>query len=357
MADPRIEQYARLLVERCVGVKPGWQVLVQSTPLARPLLEQVARELGRAGAYPVVRTGHTSIGLAWAKEAEESLLDKLPQIDRYAFDHCDAHIIINAPENTREGTALSPEKLARMAKPMMEANRRRIELKVPWVGCQFPTPALAQDARMSLSDFEDFLYGACLLDWDAESAKMRKYLECFDASSEVRIVGEATDIRIGLDRRKGMIDDGHLNMPGGEFFFSPVEDATEGSISFSEFPAVYQGREVAGIRLTFEKGRVVEASSQSDQEFLLTTLDSDEGARVLGEMGIGCNPGIRIHTKNTLFDEKIYGTVHLAIGAGFPHIGGKNESRVHWDMVKDLRSAGEIYCDGQLVQRNGEWLI
>ena len=146
-------------------------------------------------------------------------------------------------------------------------------------------------------------------------------------------------------------------MPGGEVFYCPEEDSAEGTIAFTEFPAVHAGRSVEGIRFRFEGGRIVEASADRNEDFLLETLDTDEGARRLGELGIGCNPGITRHMKNTLFDEKMYGTVHLAIGNGFPFLGGTNESAVHWDIVKDLRDGGELYCDGELVQRGGEWLF
>lgn len=208
---------------------------------------------------------------------------------------------------------------------------------------------------MTLRQFEDFLYGACLLDWDAEEKKMRRLADRFDAAKEVRIVGEGTDLTIGIDGRTAMVDDGHLNMPGGEFFFSPIEDATHGEVTFSEFPAIHLGNEVRGAWMRYENGRIVDARAEVNEEYLIKVLDSDDGARVLGELGIGCNPGINKHMRNVLFDEKIYGTIHLAIGAGFPFIGGKNTSIVHWDMVKDLRSGGQIFCDGELVQSSGEW--
>jgi aminopeptidase len=168
-------------------------------------------------------------------------------------------------------------------------------------------------------------------------------------------VGEGTDLRLSLAGRKAEVDDGHFNMPGGEFFYSPVEDRTEGVVTFAEFPALYAGNEVEGVRLVFKGGRVVEASARRGEDFLLKTLDADDGARVLGELGVGCNPGVQRHMRNVLFDEKMYGTIHLAVGAGFPFLGGTNVSRVHWDMVKDLRGGGQIYCDGELVQDNGVW--
>jgi aminopeptidase len=229
------------------------------------------------------------------------------------------------------------------------------ELK--WVGCQYPTPALAQDAGLSLAEFADFLYGACLLDWDAERERMSRYAEHFDQAEEVRLIGDGTDIRLGLAGRSAEVDAGGANMPGGEFFLSPVEDSAEGTIVFDEFPAVYNGREVTGISLTFESGVVVEASAASNEDFLTEMLDLDEGARRLGELGIGCNPGITRYMKNTLFDEKIDGTAHLALGNGLPEVGGTNISQLHWDIVKDLRDSGRIELDGKVVQESGRWLV
>jgi aminopeptidase len=357
MPDPRIQEYARLLVERCVNVQQGWQVVVQSTPLARPLVEEVARLIGRRGAYPIINLTYPSFQSAWAQEAPEEILAKLPSITVHKFETMDALISIEAPENTRDRTDIPPERNALLARASAPLLKRIAGLEVPWVGCQFPTPALAQDAGMTLSAFEDFLYGACLLDWDEEGRKMNRIKERFERADEVRIVGDGTDIRMSIKGRPGRIDDGHVNMPGGEVFFSPIEESVEGVVTFSEFPACYQGHAVEGVRLVFREGRVVEASASRGEEFLLKTLDTDPGARVLGELGIGCNPGIQRHMMNTLFDEKIYGTIHLAVGAGFSFIGGKNVSAVHWDMVKDLRSGGRIYLDGELVQEDGRWLF
>jgi aminopeptidase len=226
-----------------------------------------------------------------------------------------------------------------------------------WVGCQYPTPALAQDAGMSLRQFEDFLFGACLLDWDAERERMSRYAERFDAAEQLRIVSGGTDLTLGLAGRTCRVDAAGANMPGGEFFTSPVEDSAEGTITFTEYPAVYLGQEAAGVRLRFAGGLVVDASAEANEEFLVEMLDSDDGARRLGELGIGCNPGITRHMKNTLFDEKIDGTVHLALGNGLPEVGGTNVSQIHWDMVKDLRDGGRIELDGEVVQENGTWRI
>jgi aminopeptidase len=357
MADPRVEAYARLLVERSLDVQPGWQVIVRSSPLARPLLEAIAGCLARRGAHMLTRLSYASIHSAWVSEAPEALLEAVAPVDMHMWETADALLAIEAPENTREGAAIAPDRRVLLARAGRASHRRVMSGEMPWVGCQFPTPALAQDAGMSLSAYEDLLYSACLLDWDEQGRQMRRIADRFDQASLVRIVGEGTDLTLSLEGRLAMVDDGHRNMPGGEVFYCPLEDSADGVISYSEFPAVYGGQLVEGVRLRFRQGQVVEASARSGEEFLLKMLATDPGASRLGELGIGCNPGIQRHMRNTLFDEKIYGTVHLAVGNGFPFGGGTNVSSVHWDMVKDLRNGGHIYCDGELVQENGRWMF
>lgn len=356
MRDPRLEQYAGILVDTCIGVQSGWQVLVSGGPLAGPLVDEVSRLLGERGTYALIRPNLTG-SLPWALAAPEELLKAIPSIDLHSLENADALISIDAPENTRERSALSTERVRLRQAALRPAMERLFTGDLKWVGCKYPTPALAQDAGMSTRAFEDFLYGACLLDWDAERERMSRYSERFDAADEVRIVGAETDLTLSLTGRTGEVDAGGANMPGGEFYFSPVEDSAEGTISFLEFPAPYAGREVAGIRLRFEGGRVVDASAASEEAFLIEQLDQDEGARRLGELGIGCNPGITRFMKNTAFDEKIDGTVHLALGNGLPEVGGTNHSEIHWDIVKDLRPGGQILLDGEVVQQDGAWVI
>jgi aminopeptidase len=356
LADPRVEQYARLLVDTCVDVQPGDQVLVFATPLARPLVEAVSKRIGERGAYALLRLAWGP-DVGWANAAPEELLETLPAIERHAYETLDAMIGIDAPENTRELSAVSPERQQSKRRAMAPVLQRFLSDDARWVGCQWPTPALAQEAGMTVAQFSEFLFGACLLDWDVEREKMQRFAAAFDAASEVRIAGEGTDLTLSLEGRNAKVDAGGANVPGGEFFFSPVEDSASGTVTFAEFPAVYMGREVSGVRLRFDAGRVVEATAESGEDYLQTVLETDEGARGLGELGIGCNPGIQRFMRNTLFDEKIEGTVHLALGAGFPMLGGKNVSTVHWDMVKDLRGGGTIELDGTVVQRDGAWTI
>jgi aminopeptidase len=356
MRDPRLEQYARILVDTCVGVQPGWQVIVTAGPLGRPLVEEIAAQLGRLGAYALLRQSITG-SIPWILEAPDELLSEFPSIELHALENADGLIAIDAPENTREVSAVPPERLGLLQAASRPALERVYTSELAWVGCNYPTPALAQDAGMSLRAYEDFLYGACLLDWDAERERMSRYAERFDAADEVRIVGAETDLTLSLAGRQGIVDAGGANMPGGEFYYSPIEDSAEGTIAFVEFPAPYGGREVTGIRLRFEGGKVVDASAESEEGFFIEQLDRDEGARRLGELGIGCNPGIARFMKNTLFDEKIDGTVHLALGNGLPNAGGTNQSEIHWDIVKDLRPGGQISLDGEVVQEDGVWKV
>jgi aminopeptidase len=334
-------------------------VAVSGGYLARPLLLEIVRLIARRGAYAITRVPLTESLLsrepAWAAEAPEELLRELPPVERAFWEGVDAYIALYAPENSRDGTDVSPTRQSLLREAMRPIMPRILNNEIRWVACMYPTPALAQDAVMTTEAFADFLYRACLRDWDAEAARMRRIADRFDAADEVRIVGVDTELTFSIAGRRGEVDGGDANIPAGEVFYCPIEDSANGVVTFGEYPGWYGGHQVQGIRFRFEDGVIVDASSESDEDFLLTTLNTDDGARRLGEFGIGCNEGIDRAFGNALFDEKIYGTIHLAIGAGFPFLGGTNESAVHWDIVKELRNGGEIWLDGELVQQNGAW--
>lgn len=357
MRDPRIDEYARLLVERSVPVRAGAQIVVRSTPLARPLIEAVIEQTARLGAHTLLQLAFELVGGPFAREAPLEILRETSPLQRMIWEQADGLIVIWAPENAREGAELSEERHAAVQESTRPVRTRTMAMEVPWVIAEYPTPAGAQDAGMSIGQYEDFIFEAVLRDWDAEAERMRRIADVFDAADEVRIAGLGTDLTLSLAGRNGEIDAGHVNMPGGEVFYSPIEDSAEGTIEFSEFPAVYLGREVEGARLVFERGRITDASARTGEEHLLRTLDTDDGSRRIGELGIGCNPGIQRYMKNVAFDEKIDGTVHLAVGNSYTFTGGTNVSSVHWDLVKDLRDGGRLYADGRLVQENGRWLI
>jgi aminopeptidase len=354
-----VERYAHVLLDTCLGVQRGWQVVVWGTPWARPLLEEVMKQLAERGAYPLLRltfSGGLVYHRAWLRHAPLEVVAEPAALDVHTLRHCDAVLAVAAPENTRDGADISAERTSAVQRAYREATDRMHVSEVPWVMCWYPTPALAQDAGLTLPDLEDFVYRSCLLDWQAEHDRISRHAELFDDAEEVRILGAGTDLRLSVAGRRTEVDAGFGDMPGGEFFLSPVETSAEGTIAFTEFPAVWHGRELRGIRLRFSEGRVVDASAETGEDYLLETLDTDEGARRIGELGVGCNPAIDRYLGNLYFDEKIDGTVHLALGLGFGHLGGTNESAIHWDIVKDLRQGGRIELDGRVVQADGAWV-
>jgi aminopeptidase len=361
VADPRVKELAELLVGRSLDVQPGWQVMVQATALARPLVEELVRAIARRGAYPLVRLSFTDLERVpfesiWAQEAPEELLERPAPSDVRTRKEIDARVILFSAENVYSGSELPTERRLALRRAARAAIDPAVDQGMPWVSCPFPTQGLAQQAGVSLQVYADILYEACLRDWDAEGERMKRFAERFDAAEQVRIIGPETDLTLLVAGRHADIDDGHLNMPGGEVFLCPLEDSAEGVITFGEYSATYLGRRFEGIRLRFEGGRVVDATASRGEDDLISLLDTDEGARRLGELGIGCNRGIPRNVQHMWWDEKIDGTIHLALGQSFPALGGLNESAIHWDIVKDM-SQGSIELDGEAVQRNGEWLV
>jgi aminopeptidase len=355
VTDRRLLAYAQLLVDRCIDPEPGWHVLVATTTEARPLAEELSRQLAARGAYALTRISFGAVyplDTAWIGAAPPELALRLPPLEQHVVDRVDGAIFVLAPEDPPADAELSPES-RRALRAQFSAYRRRGRAgAVREVRCDFPCRYFARQAEMSLAEYEDVFYDACLRDWDEEGRRMRPLLERFDRATEVHILGEDTDLSLSLAGREGAVDDGHQNVPGGEVFYSPVEDSAEGVVRF-DFPS---GR-VEDVRLVFRGGDVVEASASAGEEALLAALDTDAGARRLGELGLGCNEGITRHLRNVLFDEKMAGTIHLALGAGLPMVGGRNESALHWDLVKGMRRGGRILCDGELVQEDGVWRL
>jgi aminopeptidase len=255
MADPRDREYAELIVDGCLGVQPGWQVLVGGNPQARPLLEEVCGAVARRGAYALLRIsfeGFLAQSLNWVSNAPLELLAKPASVTVSELETIDALLFVAAPNNTRASAAIPSERMGALQAAYRPANKRMMNHDIPWVVRQYPTAALAQEAGLSTEDFSQLLYGSVLLDWAAEGDRMRGISAFFDAAPEFRIVGDGTDLRLSLEGRSMKVDALGCNLPGGEFFGSPIEDSAEGVISFAEFPAVYRGREMTGIRLAFE---------------------------------------------------------------------------------------------------------
>jgi len=365
--DHRADALASILVQYSTRVQTGDLCVIQSTTNAEPLVQAVYEEVLRAGGLPVLQLGTEGANAALYELGSDEQLDFVSPTARWGIEEADVRIAIMADVNARELSGVDPkrqQRTARARKPLMEtAMRRAAEGEYRWSLTLFPTHAYAAEAGMSLAAYEDFYYRACLATgpepltaWQRQSDDVNRWAEWIQGREEVRILGPGTDMTLNVTGRTWVPCTGEHNMPDGEFFTGPVEDGVDGEVSFS-FPASYGGREVAGVRLRFEAGRVVDASAERGEAFLLETLETDEGARRLGELGIGTNYGIATGTKEILLDEKIGGTVHMAIGASYPETGGTNESAVHWDMVCDLRQGGSITVDGEELQRDGRFVV
>ena len=348
MIDP--DSFAALLCDWCLEAREGQQVLVSASRLAEPLVVSLHRELLRRGAWPAIRMAPSQLQSDFYTYARDEQLDSFAPVELTEIEAVDATLRIEAPENLNELAGIAPERIARAARarrPLQEARSQR-----RWSLTQWPTPALAQAARMSERDYTTFLRRALFLDradpvtaWEELAARQQRLVERLSQAREIRIEAEGTDLRLNVEGRRWINSDGRRNMPSGEVFTGPLEDSAEGTV-----PSSPRGVEVEGVELTFAEGQVVAAKAERGDEFLQSSLETDPGARYLGEIGIGTNTGIDRATGSTLLDEKIAGTVHLALGRSYPETGGTNESAVHWDLVCDLRAGGRLSLDGEPLE-------
>ena len=367
MSDPRVTNLAKILVGYSTEVKEGEVVAIDGETAAAPLLLAVYEEVLQAGAHAVMNVALDGQIAAYFKHAADPQLEWISPFAEWMVDNVDVRIAIGASTNTRELSGVPPEKQTKRQAatgPLMtRAMKRAAEGDFRWVYTLFPTSAYASEAEMSLADYEDFYYSACLADdgdplsaWKRASEETVRLAEWIEGHEEVRITAPGTDITLGVAGRKFIPCVGDHNMPDGEFFTGPVEDSVEGEVSF-HLPAVIGGREVSGVHLKFESGRVVDASADRGEEYLIKLLDTDEGARTLGELGIGTNYSIDRGTREVLLDEKLGGTVHMAVGAAYPESGGTNDSAVHTDLVCDLRLGGKLEVDGVVMQEDGKFVV
>jgi aminopeptidase len=365
--DSRADALAQILVRYSTRVGEGDVCVIQSTTPAEVLVQAVYEEVLRAGGLPILQVSTEGAQAAFFDLASDTQLDWIPPTSEWIAENADVRIGIMADVNARELSSTDPKKQARVSKArqgLMEATMRRSAAgEHRWALTLFPTHAYASEAGMSLRDYEDFYYAACLATdgepvtaWERQSEEVKRLSGWIEGKEEVRVTAPGTDITLGVAGRTWIPCYGEHNMPDGEFFTGPVEDSVNGEISFS-FPASYGGRTVSGVRLRFENGKVVDATAEQGEAFLVEMLDTDEGARRLGEIGIGTNYGIATGTKEILLDEKIGGTVHMAVGMSYPETGGSNASAVHWDMVCDLRTGGALVVDGVELQRDGQFQV
>jgi aminopeptidase len=367
MTDPRLARLGELIVEYSLGLGPGSVFRIDVSPLGAPLAVELYRAALRAGAHPYVNVELERLPELLAKEGNDEQIDFVSPIAKAELELVDAVVSIWAESNTRALSNVPPERHQRVIAAGRPLNQRRWERisagDMRWCGVVFPTAAHAQDAQMSLAEYERFVFRACHVEadgdpvghWRGVREELAQHAEHLARATELRILGPDTDLRVLVGGRRWDAADGRYNMPDGEVYTSPVETATEGEIRFT-FPAIFRGREVEDIRLRFESGEVVAAEAERGSDFLDALLRLDDGARRLGEVAFGLNYEIDRLTNNTLFDEKIGGTMHVALGSAFEDLGGRNKSGLHWDLVCDLRAEGQVYADGELVWQAGRFL-
>jgi aminopeptidase len=367
MKDPRITQIADILVNYSLGIQPGQKLLLRGGSAAEPLIKATYREALRAGALVTPQISLPGMAKIFFDEANSDQLKWVQPLYRMASEEFDAYLAIESDTNSREGTNYNREKQAILGSAIQPVRdtfmRRAADGKLKWCVTLFPTNAYAQDAGMSLEEYEDFVFGACLPDpkdpvgfWKTLESRQDRLADRLKNTKSIRLCAEDTDLVIGVAGRNWINCCGRENFPDGEIFTGPQEDRTEGKVRFS-YPAVHQGTEVTDVSLEFKKGRVTRATAATGYDFLNDMLNRDDGARILGEFAIGTNPGITRFTRHTLFDEKIEGTIHMALGMAYPESGGTNMSQIHWDMVCDLRNGGKLFADDKLIYENGKFVI
>ncbi len=357
LIDPRVSRQAKILVEHSLKFKKGENIVIFSEFPARPLVLEIYRLLIKKGASEVrVYFSDYEFSEVYFKNASDSQIKFFPQLEMDEMKKMDCYMRIGSSINTRGLTGVDAKKISERTKVIRPILDYRVE-KTRWVVTRFPTDAQAQEADMSLSDYERFVFNAINnVDWKKKFKEQEKLRKLVDATESVHITGPECDLTLSIKGRKAVNAGGENNMPDGEVFTSVVENAAGGFITYS-FPALYLGREYHKIRLEFKRGRAVRATAEKGEADLNKILDMDAGARRIGELGLGNNYQITRFTKDILFDEKIGGTIHLALGKGYKETLSKNVSALHWDMIKDLREGGELWFDDKLVQKNGKWVF
>jgi aminopeptidase len=366
MSDPRVSKLAKVLINYSLNIKPGQKLRIFASPLVSELTLVAYEEAIKAGAHVFVEQPLEEALEIFYKYASDEQLDFVSPVRKLVVETFDADLRIEASSNRRMLSAVDPKRMARnaksragLSKTLMERSARK---ELSWCLTVYPNNANAQDADMSLRDYTEFVFAAGMLNeenpiefWKAEGERQKKLVDWLKGHHKVVFKGSNIDMTLSIKDRKFEPCDGKYNFPDGEIFTGPVEDSANGWVRF-KYPAIYLGQEIADIELWFENGKVVKETASKNQELLTSTLNTDEGARYLGEWGIGTNYGITKFTKDMLFDEKIGGTFHFATGMGYPETGSKNDSAIHWDMLCDM-SESEVTVDDELFYKDGKPVI
>lgn len=362
------EKYAGVLVNYSTKVKEGDLVIIRATSHeAQPLVKEIYKQVLQKGANPVVRTTMEGLAETFIKYANDTQLEYVDPMTEIEYEKADVLISIGAPTNTKSMAKADSKKMAKRSAATRELSnkmlKRSAEGKLNWVIADFPTNALAQEAKMSLDEYTEFLIKSCYLHeedpikkWEEIDKEQQRLADYLNKTTKLHIIGEDTDITFDTTGRKWLNCSGQCNFPDGEIYTSPVEDSANGTIYF-DFPQIYRGNEAHKVRVRLENGKVVEARAEKGEEYFLNMINQDEGARFVGEIAIGTNYMVQDVTGNILFDEKIGGSIHMALGASYPEAGGKNESGLHWDLIKNMKNGGEIYADDVLIYKDGKFVI
>jgi len=364
MVDPRIEKLAQLSVHYSVDVKPREKVLIRGVGQASPLINELYKQCLLCNAYPTV-LADLNLQYTFFKYAKTHQLKFISPLERFTLENTDVSIGIFCQPNPKALSNIDPNKIRTNSASRRELSdvfyKRVEEKKLRWTGLPYPINAQAQEAEMSMEEYENFVYNSCMIDkagpvaeWKKVHKQQQRTCDFLNQTKSIRIVGEDTDLTFNVKGRKWINCAGKENMPDGEVFTAPVENSVNGTIRFT-YPGIVSGREVEDIKLTFKNGRVTKASAAKGQELLKQVLKI-KGADRLGETAIGTNYGITKFTKNMLFDEKMGGTIHMALGNSYPESGGKNRSAIHWDILKDMKKNAEIQADNKPIYKNGKFL-
>ena len=362
------EKYAKVLVEYSVNVQPEELTIIRTDSYqSQPLVKEIYKQVLLKGAYPVVRMGCEGLNEVFIKNASDKQLEYVDPMTEVEYQQAKNMISIGAPLNVKNMARSDSKKMAKRSSATKHLSallmQRSADKDAKWVIADFPTNALAQEAKMSLDEYKEFLIKACYLHldnpvekWREIGEKQEKIAKYLNNTTKLHILGEKTDITFSTQGRKWMSCAGQYNFPDGEIYTSPVEDSANGQIYF-DFPQIYRGNEAQKVLLTIENGKIIDAKAEKGEEFLVSMLDMDEGSRFVGEIAIGTNDMIQDVTGNILFDEKIGGSIHMAIGASYPETGGKNISGLHWDLIKNMKNGGKIFADDVLIYENGKFII
>ncbi len=354
--DKRWAQLGDLLVNYSAAVNPGEKVMIAFIELETyPLVQAVYQACIRAGAFPQVQFLSEELNRLVLVHGDPDQIGWVPEIEAHGMEWADVYFGLRGAHNLDVFWDIPAEKLSLLRKAMGVISTKRWE-KTRWCLLRVPNPALAHQAGVDEQTITDMFFNACFLDWPTVSQEWRRWAEVLNRGKHVRVVGKGTDLSFSIAGRSWDVADGHLNMPDGEIATAPVESTVDGVITF-DFPGVLGGRLMNDIKLRWKSGELVEATSSTHQDFLRSVVKTDPGASLIGEFAIGTNPEVKHFCKDILIDEKIGGTIHIALGRAYPKVGGTNQSAIHWDIVKDMRQEGEIYLDGELILKNGEVLL